>query len=320
MRNRPVAALVILLLLAWAAPASAGRWSRAKEARRAQLLGHEAEQVESSACAEDPEGDAVDADALDEPGGGRAAAGDIVRWCAAYGDELVLRLRTADPTDPREDPSWAGFTTAVWLIDVDADDEPDFQAEYGYDFFSGNLAVRVLRSSGEEEVRCEVGASFRGGELVSGRIGRPCFGGKAELAIAAGMIYDTDPADDEAVMTFDDTPFALHVRGADVEPGTAQRDVRRISGGSRYDTAAALSRETFPNGALRVYLIRADQAADMAGAAGLSAQGPLLPVPPCGAIPQVILDEIRRLAPMEIVAVGGPEAVCEAVVAQAAAA
>jgi len=320
MRNRPVAALVVLLLLAWAAPASAGRWSRAKEARRAQLLGHEAEHVESSACAEDPEGDSVDASSLDGAAARKAAAGDIVRWCATYGEELVLRLKTASPTDPREDPSWMGFTTAVWLLDLDGDETPEFQAEFGYDWESGNLGVHVLRSTGEEEVRCTVGAFFRGGELVSGKIKRACFGGKAELSIGAGMIYDTDPEDPDAPLTFDETDFSLRVRGTEVEPGTAQRDVRRISGVSRYDTAVALSQVAFPDGALRVYLVRADQAADMAGAAGLAMEGPLLPVPPCGDVPQVILDEIRRLAPMEIVAVGGPEAVCEAVVAQAAAA
>jgi putative cell wall-binding protein len=67
-----------------------------------------------------------------------------------------------------------------------------------------------------------------------------------------------------------------------------------------------------------VYLARADGTADALAGAGLAA-GPVLLVPPCGSLPGAVRQEITRLAPDRVLALGGPDAVCDALLAEAAA-
>lgn len=94
--------------------------------------------------------------------------------------------------------------------------------------------------------------------------------------------------------------------------------VERLAGGSRVETAVAVARAAFPSGARAVYLVRADVPAD-ALAAGALTDGPVLLVPSCGALPPVVRDEIARVAPDQVVALGGTAAVCESLLAEAAA-
>ena len=315
--RRSVPLLAVLLLLAWVGPADAGRSRMSKEDRVAAFLGHEPEHAApASDCEDDPEGDVIDLagemDTVDVP------EGDLVSWCASFGDALTLRMRMAEPTDPGEDPRWLGATIAVWFIDVTGDEEAEFQVEYGYGM--GGLGVQVYGPEGSIEPRCEVPALYRRGELVTGAISRTCMGGQTELSVAAGFLFDTDPEAEERPVTLDESDSRLRVAGEPAPPGTSNREMRRISGPDRFATAAALSREAYPDGALKVYLIRADHFADTPASASLTGEGPLLPVPRCGPLPAVILEELRRLAPMEVVAIGGADAICEDVVLQAAAA
>lgn len=66
-----------------------------------------------------------------------------------------------------------------------------------------------------------------------------------------------------------------------------------------------------------MYLARADRFAD-ALAAGTLSDGPVLLVPSSGELPGVVAEEIARLAPDEVVALGGAAAVGDDVLAQAA--
>ncbi|WP_420804265.1 cell wall-binding repeat-containing protein, partial [Salsipaludibacter albus] len=52
-------------------------------------------------------------------------------------------------------------------------------------------------------------------------------------------------------------------------------------------------------------------------AGGALTDGPVLLVPATGAVPQVVLDEIDRLSPGQVVALGGPAAITDTVLAQA---
>ena len=83
-------------------------------------------------------------------------------------------------------------------------------------------------------------------------------------------------------------------------------------------TAVAISQFMFPNGADRVYLARADAYADALAGASLTG-GPILLVPQCGTVPTAVLNEITRLDPTYVTALGGPGAVCDAVLQAAAA-
>lgn len=94
--------------------------------------------------------------------------------------------------------------------------------------------------------------------------------------------------------------------------------VDRLSGPNRYATAARISWSAFPHGADTVYLARGDVFAD-AIAAGSLTDGPILLVPRCGAVPATVRAEITRVAPEQVVALGGAGSICDTTLLQAAA-
>ncbi|USQ80427.1 cell wall-binding repeat-containing protein [Ornithinimicrobium faecis] len=90
----------------------------------------------------------------------------------------------------------------------------------------------------------------------------------------------------------------------------------RLGGTNRYETSVEISSAQFAS-ADTVYLARADVFAD-AIAAGSLRDGPVLLVPQCKGIPHVVADEIERLDPTEVVALGGPGSICEDTLQEAA--
>lgn len=96
---------------------------------------------------------------------------------------------------------------------------------------------------------------------------------------------------------------------------TAAPTVSRLAGADRIGTAVAISQHAYPQAFASggsVYLARMDVFAD-AVAAGTLTDGPVLLVPSCGPVPQVVKDEVARLAPARVVALGGTGAVCDEV-------
>lgn len=88
--------------------------------------------------------------------------------------------------------------------------------------------------------------------------------------------------------------------------------VTRVSGSTRYDTAVAVAQRTFPSGAPVVYVATGVGYADaLAGSAAAGrADGPLLLVPGAdGALPATVRSELARLAPSQVVILGGLSAV-----------
>lgn len=96
-----------------------------------------------------------------------------------------------------------------------------------------------------------------------------------------------------------------------------ERQVSRIAAASRIGTATAISAFEFPARTERVYLARADAFAD-AVVAGVLTGGPVLLVPQCDSLPAEVIDELQRRQPQVIVALGGPAAVCDEVLEEAA--
>jgi hypothetical protein len=91
----------------------------------------------------------------------------------------------------------------------------------------------------------------------------------------------------------------------------------RLGGTGRIETAVEISQDAFPEGADEVFLARADQFPDALAGSSLTDRGPILLVPSCGEVPQVVLDEIERLSPNRVVALGGETAICEQVLEDA---
>lgn len=92
----------------------------------------------------------------------------------------------------------------------------------------------------------------------------------------------------------------------------------RLAGADRYETSVAISKRAFPSGgASTVYLVggtRLDEA--LAGAA--LTDGPVLLVPTTGNVPRAVRDEIVRLKPTQVVALGGTASVSADVLSTAA--
>lgn len=93
--------------------------------------------------------------------------------------------------------------------------------------------------------------------------------------------------------------------------------VGRLGGATRFETAVQISQKMFPNGATEVYLARSDVFAD-AVVGGTLTEGPILLVPSCGELPGSVAQELARLNPTEIIALGGDSAVCDEIVIAAA--
>lgn len=116
-------------------------------------------------------------------------------------------------------------------------------------------------------------------------------------------------------------PFMSQVApsaGAAAAEASEDPELRRLAGADRFATAVAIAQEAYPSGAPVVYLGRGvEPLVDALAGAALS-DGPILLVPGCGAVPAVVLEEIQRLDPGRVVALGGPAAVCEEHLAEAA--
>ena len=93
--------------------------------------------------------------------------------------------------------------------------------------------------------------------------------------------------------------------------------VRRLAAADRYATAALLSQHANRDGAATVYVSGGHAAADgLAALAGVAVHdAPLLLTTP-DALPEPAARELRRLAPGEVVVVGGPGAVSDTVLQQ----
>ncbi len=102
------------------------------------------------------------------------------------------------------------------------------------------------------------------------------------------------------------------------EPVTPDDGTRtsRVAGSTRIDTAVAIAQRAFPDGAPTAYLANADTVVD-AVAGGSLTDGPILLVPRCD-LPTTVADELARLRPQEVIALGGPGAVCDEVLTAAA--
>lgn len=94
--------------------------------------------------------------------------------------------------------------------------------------------------------------------------------------------------------------------------------VQRLAGESRFDTAVAVSKATFPTaGVPVVYIANGMSFADAlaAAAAGGERGGPVL-LTPQSALPTAVIDEVTRLKPQRIVLLGGPSVVGYGVLAR----
>lgn len=298
-------------------------------------------QASSTTCADDPAGDVVDeasGAAEQEP---RA---DVQEFCIIEdGAAVTFSARTAEVLDAAAaaDLRDTEGTYTAFGLDADGDGTAERVLVIGVEVGGALEGVVVERAGGSESCAgLPVQAEER---TTSVTVSRACLGDPSTLR--ADVVTSLDPDGDfgEIAASVDRAPDdgfltagALAATPAPTstsvtappavptatpspttDPVAATRTTDRLAGAGRIGTAIAVSRARFPDGAERAYLARADDLAD-AVAAGTLTDGPVLLVPTCGAAPAEVQEEIARLDPAEVVALGGTAAVCDQVLAGAA--
>lgn len=252
-----------------------------------------------------------------DPNDGDDDRAEIEQFCVVEAaGQARFSLRVTDPVDPDADAGWSSADTfATWGVDGDTDGAVDHVVVFGIEI-DGVLRGSVVNLATETETCIELDAMRDGPDYVVADVPLSCVGGDLGQSFDATIAYDTAPDSDGGVVTdrAPDTGLATPTPSSEDPVQTG-----RLAGETRFHTAVAIAQASFPDGAPTVYLARHDEFAD-AVAAGTLTAGPILLVPSCQAIPGVVTAELARLAPEAVVALGGTEAVCDDVLADAAAA
>lgn len=111
------------------------------------------------------------------------------------------------------------------------------------------------------------------------------------------------------------------VADAWVKAATGGKAYTRLSGASRYGTAVEISKKLNPSGPVaKVYLANGQTLVDALAGGTIQDNFPILLAANANTLPEETLNEIKRLAPGEVVALGGANAISDAALNQAAAA
>ena len=92
------------------------------------------------------------------------------------------------------------------------------------------------------------------------------------------------------------------------------KNVSRIAGENRYETAALVSRTAYPQGANVCYVVSGETFADALGVSSFR-DGPVL-LTTKDKVPRATADEIKRLKVKRVIAVGGPAVISESVISE----
>ncbi|HUG85411.1 MAG TPA: cell wall-binding repeat-containing protein [Euzebya sp.] len=268
---------------------------------------------------DDPTGDPTDIETqatVDEP------RVDITDHDLDYTSEaLTLSVAVTQPTNPNTDAAWEQSTMVGWFLDTDDDGGGDFFVDYSLTI-EGPQEIEVLvrtvlpgGTQGPDQCGGMATGTFEGGRYVA-VIPPDCIDTPDAVAPNPGMLFQEGPNEPT---TNDFAPNGGGFENA-VAITQLEEDVTdRLAGGDRIATSVAISEYQFPDGADVAYLARADVFADAVSGGSLT-DGPILLVPTCGPVPQIVLDELVRLGVGEVISLGGTAAVCDQVLEDAAAA
>ncbi|MGA8048102.1 MAG: cell wall-binding repeat-containing protein, partial [Dermatophilaceae bacterium] len=187
------------------------------------------------------------------------------------------------------------------------------------------LISQLLQPTADQADRVflSTGANFPdalGASAVAARDGDPLLlTGDVLPEVTRAELVRLNPSE---VVILGSVPTVTAGAEAAVQAALPAATVTRIGGPSRYATAAMLSAANFPaNSGGTIYVstgLNFPDALAVGPVAGLNG-APVLLVPPTGPIPQVVLDEVGRIAPANIVILGTPSSVSSEAEAQLAA-
>jgi len=214
---------------------------------------------------------------------------------------LGFELAAPGPVDASVQDDWLGATSLVAGIDLDGDGEDDRSVETYWD--TDRAVTRVMAG---DEVRCETAPGFAG-RIVTVVLDVECVGEPSALTVQATAFWDVDAPGENLPDYVDTAPDATTVTVPRSEP----QPTARVAGDDRIGTAVEISRAQFPDGAPTAYLASSTAFAD-AVAAGALVDGPILLVEDCApSIARAVATELDRLGVDRVVALGGPDALCE---------
>jgi len=280
----------------------------------------------------DPDGDTVlvrvEADGTATDGGPvDAPEADLTAYAVDYGaTETTFSAQVAQPVPIQGDQGWLeGRNSVSWTVSSDQ------RTPVGVATLTavGGVAAAVFaRVEGDQVLFCDGagGQDMATGALVAARFPSGCVGGTAPIFTAASTAFQVGPLDGETVELVVDVAPDAGTDGPAVFDGpiapdsdTGVRVAHRLAGADRLGTSVEISAYRNPSGAPVAYLATAAVFAD-ALAAGSLPGGPTLLVPPCGPLPLDVRDELERLRPAAVIALGGIEALCKDVLDAAQAA
>lgn len=180
-----------------------------------------------------------------------------------------------------------------------------------YDGSPSFLGVGAEGWNGSEWIKCSLAEVAEGGDYSLQGLEQ----GTYRLRIDGGV---PEFAERAAYGTSWETTFVVGPTGATGIDATAVSYRYRAAGANRYETAVKTSQANFPPGGrvTDAVLVTGDDFPDALSAAGLAGcvRGPVL-LTPTGALPDVVAEEIERLAPERVWIVGGTSAVSDAAAA-----
>lgn len=240
---------------------------------------------------------------------------DLVEVCLSPSGGLTVT--TAAATGIGDDPRWIDGASAITVgIDEGGRGTMDVAVQVEVNS-AGGVVASVLTSTGDLDGSCPVDVEETV-VTVAGDCLQPLLQQGADTGVHASLRLDADPLDEYAPVIIDVAPDGGGFVTEDGSVTGAPVGSSRLAGPTRIETAVAIATAQFPGGAPTVYLARADDLTD-AVAGGSLRDGPVLLVPSCDGVPEVVADEIDRVDPVEVIALGGTDAVCDVTVEDAAA-
>lgn len=223
---------------------------------------------------------------------------------------VVLEVITA--LDPGEVVALGGPNAIADQVLRDAADGRPVDRLAGTDRFATAVAIATYAWAGRTPTTVYVARAdlpvdaLAGGFLTDGPVLLLPPAGPAPDVVRAA-IADLDP---EQVVRLGGEAA---IEWSTVQHAAAGRSASTLNGEDRFETAAAISRRVVPDDfpVRNVYLARADVFADAVVAGALS-DGVLLLTQPCGDLPAPTAERLAQLDAHNVVALGGPAAVCDA--------
>ncbi len=233
---------------------------------------------------------------LAEPAGSESIALASGADLAAYAPGAAATTLGWGLTDPEADPG-------------DGEAYPERLQAAATPLHSDLACARAIGGGFDDALMTCAGAAGRasctgdsGGPLVATQRGEPRLLG----VVSSGRGRCADDPRSLYVTVAGILDWIEEVTGGEVGAG----EPARLGGDDVHATAAAITRQSFDPGQRAVYAASsADFPDGLAGGALAARSGPLLLVPPEGALPDAVDVELGRLAPEEIVVLGGEAAV-----------